>query len=100
MASVKVLKGRCVITLKKIDMPLQNLPNVITTCIYFHNHYIIHENNFDKEWAKEIIRVCQVLLMVKNMLTPNFVAKCKTKVCSIIPKKTKRFVKLPKKKLI
>jgi hypothetical protein len=89
MASIRVLKGRWVIILKKIDMPLQNLPNVITTCIYFHNLYIIHENNFDKEWAKEIIHVCQVLLMVKNMLTFNFVAKFKTKVCSITPKKTK-----------
>lgn len=91
MASIRVLKGRWVIILKKIDMPLQNLPNVITTCIYFPNLYIIHENNFDKEWAKEIIHVCQVLLMVKNMLTFNFVAKCKTKVCSLTPKKTKGF---------
>jgi hypothetical protein len=87
VVSIRVLKRRWVIILKKIDMPLQNLPNVIATCIYFHNLYIIHENNFDKEWAKEIIYVCQVLLMVKNMLTLNFVAKCKTKVCSIAPTK-------------
>jgi hypothetical protein len=89
MASIKVLKGMWVIILNKIDMPLQNLPNVTTTCIYFHNLYTIHENSFFKEWAKEIIHVCQVELMVNNMLTFNFVAKCKTKVCSITLRKTK-----------
>jgi hypothetical protein len=48
-----ILKGRWRILLKRIDMPLQHIPNVITACICLHNLCIIHRDEFDIEWAKE-----------------------------------------------
>jgi hypothetical protein len=41
------------ILLKRVDIPLQNYW-MCMTCICFHNLCIIHENNFDMKWAKEI----------------------------------------------
>jgi hypothetical protein len=48
-----ILKGRWRILLKRIDMPLQHIPNVITACICLHNLCIIYRDEFDIEWAKE-----------------------------------------------
>ena len=48
-----ILKGRWRILLKRIDMPLRHVPNVVTTCICLHNLCIIHRDKFDDEWAKE-----------------------------------------------
>lgn len=48
-----ILKGRWRILLKRIDMPLRHVPNVVTTCICLHNLCIIHKDKFDDEWAKE-----------------------------------------------
>jgi hypothetical protein len=48
-----ILKGRWRILLKRIDMPLRHIPNVITACICLHNLCIIHRDEFDIEWAKE-----------------------------------------------
>jgi hypothetical protein len=45
-------KSRWKIILKKVDVPLHHLPNIITTCICLHN-LIIHGDNFDMiDWAK------------------------------------------------
>lgn len=54
-----ILKGRWRILLKRIDMPLRNVPNVITSCICLHNLCIIHQDKFDDEWAKEGERIMQ-----------------------------------------
>ena len=52
-----ILKGRWRILLKGSDMPLQHVPNVVTTCICLHNLCIIHLDKFDDEWAKEGERI-------------------------------------------
>ena len=52
-----ILKGRWRILLKRIDMPLRHVPNVVTTCICLHNLCIIHRDKFDDEWAKEGERI-------------------------------------------
>jgi hypothetical protein len=48
-----ILKGRWRILLKRIDMLLKHVPNLVTTCICLHNLCIIHGNNFDMKWAEE-----------------------------------------------
>ena len=48
-----ILKGRWRIMLKRIDMPLRYVPNLVTACICLHNLCIIHQDKFDDEWAKE-----------------------------------------------
>jgi hypothetical protein len=47
-----ILKGRWIIILKRVNMPLHHLPNLIRTCICLHNLCIIHKDNFDNSWAK------------------------------------------------
>ena len=48
------LKGRWRILLKQIDVPLQNLPNLVTTYICLHNLCIIHGDGFNMRWATEV----------------------------------------------
>jgi hypothetical protein len=43
-----MLKGRWRILLKRIDMPLQNVPVVVEACICLYNMCIIHRDDFDK----------------------------------------------------
>ncbi|CAA9512094.1 MAG: hypothetical protein AVDCRST_MAG96-2509 [uncultured Segetibacter sp.] len=47
-----ILKGRWRILLKRNDMPLRNLPNIITASICLHNLCIIEDDEFDMDWAK------------------------------------------------
>ena len=42
-----ILKGRWRMLLKRIDMPLQNIPDIITACLCLHNLCIIHGDEFD-----------------------------------------------------
>jgi len=48
-----ILKGRWRILLKRIDMPLKHVPDLVTACICLHNLCIIHGDEFDMQWAKE-----------------------------------------------
>ena len=47
------LKGRWRILLKRIDVPLVNVPNLVTTCICLHNLCIIHGDGFNMRWVQE-----------------------------------------------
>ena len=47
------LKGRWRILLKRIDVPLKNLPDLVTACICLHNLCIIHGDGFNMQWARE-----------------------------------------------
>jgi hypothetical protein len=42
-----MLKGRWRILLKKIDMPLRNIPGMVTACICLRNLYLIHADEFN-----------------------------------------------------
>lgn len=35
--------------LKRIDMPLRHVPNLVTTCICLHNLSIVHQDKLDDE---------------------------------------------------
>jgi hypothetical protein len=48
-----ILKGRWRILLKIIDMPLANIKDIVTACIYLYNLCIIHGDIFNKKWAKK-----------------------------------------------
>jgi hypothetical protein len=48
-----ILKGRWRILLKRIDLPLKHVPDLVTVCIYLHNLCIIHGDNFDMKWTEE-----------------------------------------------
>jgi len=49
-----ILKGRWRILLKKIDMPLRNIPDMVTACLCLHNLCVIHADEFDMNWAKSV----------------------------------------------
>ena len=38
--------------LKRINMPLRTIPNIVTACLCLHNLCIIHGDEFDLNWAK------------------------------------------------
>jgi len=40
--------------LKRIDMPLQTIPDIVTTSLCFNNLCIIHGDEFDLNWAKSV----------------------------------------------
>ena len=48
-----ILKGRWRILLKYIDLPFENVCDLVTTCIYLDNLCLIHGDGFDMQWAKE-----------------------------------------------
>ena len=50
------LKGRWRILLKRIDVPLQNLTDLLTSCICLHNLCLIHGDGFNMRWAVEAKR--------------------------------------------
>jgi hypothetical protein len=54
-----ILKGRWRIILKRIDMSLRHVQNLVTACICLHNLCIIHKDKFDLDWAKEGERLMQ-----------------------------------------
>ena len=49
-----ILKGRWRILLKRIDMPLRNVPDIVTASLCLHNLYIIKKDEFNMEWAVDI----------------------------------------------
>ncbi len=51
-----MLKGWWKILLKWVDMPLKQVPNLITTHLSLHNLCIIHKDNFNMQWLEEVIR--------------------------------------------
>jgi hypothetical protein len=48
-----ILKGRWRILLKRIDMPLCHVPDIVTACICLHNLCILENDEFDMDWARE-----------------------------------------------
>ena len=38
--------------LKRIDMPLRTIPDIVTASLCLHNLRIIHSDEFDLNWAK------------------------------------------------
>ncbi|HYP42886.1 MAG TPA: transposase family protein [Candidatus Nitrosocosmicus sp.] len=48
-----ILKGRWRILLKRIDIPLHHVPDVVTACICLHNLCLSHTDGFDMRWAKQ-----------------------------------------------
>ena len=55
-----ILKGRWRIMLNRIDMPFRHVSNLIIACICLHNLYIIHQDKFDDEWAKEGKKIMRI----------------------------------------
>ena len=49
-----ILKGRWHILLKRIDMPLQNVPDIVTASLCLHNLCILENDDFDMDWAKSV----------------------------------------------
>jgi hypothetical protein len=47
-----MLKGKWKMLLKRIDMPLQTIPCIVTTCLCLHNLCIIYGDEFYLNWAK------------------------------------------------
>ena len=47
-----ILKGRWYILLKRIDMPLQNMPDIIIASLCLHDLCILENDDFDMDWAR------------------------------------------------
>ena len=47
-----ILKNRWRILLKRIDMPLQNVPDIVTTSLCLYNLCILENDNFDMDWTR------------------------------------------------
>ena len=47
-----ILKDRWRILLKRIDMPLQNVPDIVTASLCLHNLCILENDDFDMDWAR------------------------------------------------
>ena len=47
-----ILKDRWHILLKRIDMPLQNVLDIVTTSLCLHNLCILENDEFDMNWAR------------------------------------------------
>jgi len=48
-----MLKRRFRILLKRVDIPLRHMSNLVTTCIRLHNMCIVKLDGFDMDWALE-----------------------------------------------
>ena len=48
-----ILKGTWRILLKRIDVPLKNIPDIVTARLFLHNLCIMESDGFDMEWAKD-----------------------------------------------
>jgi len=48
-----ILKGRWRILLKRIDMPLWNVLDIVTTSLCLHNLCILENDEFSMEWTKK-----------------------------------------------
>jgi len=54
-----MLKGRFRILLKRINIPLRHMPNLVTTCICLLNMCIANLDGFDMDWALEVQKETQ-----------------------------------------
>ena len=63
----KMLKGRWRILLKRIDVNLRSVPELVTTCLVLHNICIIFGDNYWKnEWKQEATNdVYNVMSLIK-----------------------------------
>jgi len=48
-----MLKGRWHILLKRLEMPLRNVLDIVTMFLCFHNLCILENDEFSMDWAKE-----------------------------------------------
>ncbi len=48
-----MLKGRFRILLKRVDIPLHHMSDLVTTCICLHNMCIVNSYGFEMDWALE-----------------------------------------------
>ncbi len=55
-----MLKGRFRILLKRVDIPLSHMLNLVTICIYLHNMCIANSNGFDMDLALEVKKDAQI----------------------------------------
>ena len=49
-----ILKGRWHILLKRIDLPLQNMPNIVTTSLCLHNLCTLENDGFGMDWTRNV----------------------------------------------
>jgi hypothetical protein len=49
-----ILKGRFRISLKRVDIPLCHMLDLVTVCICLHKMCIANLDGFDMDWALEV----------------------------------------------
>ena len=52
----RILKDKWEIIMRRVDIPLRHMTNVIATCIVLHNMFTIRNDIFDIEWIEEVDR--------------------------------------------
>jgi hypothetical protein len=48
-----MLKGKFKLLLKRVDIPLRHMLDLVMACICLHNMCIANSNGFDMDWALE-----------------------------------------------
>ena len=51
-----ILKGRWRIIMRRANIPLRHMADVVVTCIILHNMCTIGKDKFDIEWVEEAER--------------------------------------------
>ena len=51
-----ILKGRWRIIMRRVDLPLRQMIDVVAACIVLHNMRTIGNDKFDIEWIEEAER--------------------------------------------
>ena len=48
-----ILKGRWGMIMKRCEVPLRNIPDIVATCVVLHNLYIMNKEDIEEYWIVE-----------------------------------------------
>ena len=48
-----ILKGRWRVIMKRCEILLQNMPDIVATCVVLHNLYIVKKEGIEEDWIVE-----------------------------------------------
>ena len=48
-----ILKGRWRVIMKRCEVPLRNMPDIVATCVVLHNLYIVNKESIEEDWIVE-----------------------------------------------
>ena len=49
-----ILKGSRRVIMKRCEVPLRNIPDIIATCVMLHNLCIVNKEDIEEDWIMEV----------------------------------------------